>query len=313
MRPSNKEKAVRAATRTALTVPNENDDAADNNRAEIKGKTDGALAIKGNGATTLPEPVAIDPRPPKPSYKFVEPAQTPALAYLQGFKRWVGWEYQWVAGVEAVEDIHGKLRPATPGYWTKKPITRAEASAKTNDPDTWNTYPKILEGQKKRGFAGIGFVLDLKPAKRIRDPAERRKGDRLTGIDLDHCRDAATGIIDPWAQEIIDYAETYAEVSPSGEGIRLFALGKIRRALKCNDVGVEIYVDGRYLTFTGEHIAGTPDEIRPARKTIFALRERVRKLHAAAADDAARKNAEKAARREARRNTPDEEETYSSE
>jgi hypothetical protein len=64
------------------------------------------------------------------------------------------------------------------------------------------------------------------------------------------------------------------------------------------------------LTFTGEHIAGTPDEIRPARKTIFALRERVRKLHAAAADDAAKNNAEKAARREAWRNIPDEEKTY---
>jgi hypothetical protein len=298
MRPSNEEKAVRAAARTALTIPNENDDVADNNRAEIKGKTDTAHAKRCNGATTLPEPVATDPtaatRSPKPSYKFVEPAQTPALAYLQRFRRWVGWKYVWRAPMPAVEDIHGKLRPATPGCWTKKPITWAETSASTNDPNTWNTYAKVLEGQKKRGFTGIGFVLaakdySVKPAKTIRDPAERRNGDRLTGIDLDHCRDPATGIIDPWAQEIINCAETYTEVSPSGEGIRLFARGKIRSVLKYNSAGVEIYVGGRYLTVTGTHVAGTPDEIRPARKTIFALRERVRKLHAAAAAEAAKK------------------------
>lgn len=49
-----------------------------------------------------------------------------------------------------------------------------------------------------RKMAGVGFVLS--------------KDDGYTGIDLDKCRDAQTGVIEPGAAEIVASAETYKEI-----------------------------------------------------------------------------------------------------
>ncbi len=48
-----------------------------------------------------------------------------------------------------------------------------------------------------------------------------RPGSALVVGDLDDCRDPQTGQIDPWAQQILNAGQTYAEVSVSGTGIRL--------------------------------------------------------------------------------------------
>ena len=60
-------------------------------------------------------------------------------------------------------------------------------------------------------------------------------------------------------------------MSPSGEGIRLFALGKVERALKDDALGVEVYGTGRYLTVTGNRLEEAPDEIREAPRTLARL------------------------------------------
>src|SRR5207247_2399880 len=99
--------------------------------------------------------------------------------------------------------------------------------------------------------------------------------DNLTGADLDHVRDANTGKLEPWAAEIVAFAETYTEVSPSGTGLRIFWEGKIDKTIKSDPLSVEIYRSGRYLTITGQHLEGTPTEILPAPKTEAALRARV--------------------------------------
>ena len=45
------------------------------------------------------------------------------------------------------------------------------------------------------------------------------------GIDLDHCI-VTLVLLSSLAAEIIGYGESYAERSPSGEGIRIFVRGK---------------------------------------------------------------------------------------
>ena len=55
-------------------------------------------------------------------------------------------------------------------------------------------------------LSGIGFVLT--------------QGCGVVGGDLDDCRNPATGKLEPWAQTIVDEAETYFEVSPSEMGVR---------------------------------------------------------------------------------------------
>ena len=92
------------------------------------------------------------------------------------------------------------------------------------------------------------------------------------GIDLDTCRNPETGEIEPWAKEVIDRFQTYAEVSPSETGVKLFftyALadkpeidrlfdGKHGRSFKNGNgehpPAIEIYRSNRFFTVTEEEI-----------------------------------------------------------
>jgi archaellum biogenesis ATPase FlaH len=81
--------------------------------------------------------------------------------------------------------------------------------------------------------------------------------DSFIGIDLDGCRDKETGRVEPWALEIVLTFGTYAEVSPSGTGIKLF--GKTtkkwehrnKKPMGGDHVGIEVYQAGRYFAVTG--------------------------------------------------------------
>src|SRR5216110_148882 len=79
-------------------------------------------------------------------------------------------------------------------------------SASTDDPTTWGTFDQALARYARGGYDGIGYVCH---------------GD-ITGIDLDHCRNPETGLVEPWAQEIISRLSSYAyfATSPSTTGIR---------------------------------------------------------------------------------------------
>jgi hypothetical protein len=109
---------------------------------------------------------------------------------------------------------------------------------------------------ERHGLAGVGLVLT--------------SDDDMTGGDLDHCITDA-GSFSEVAAEIISYGETYAEISPSGEGIRVFARGKLGAPIKNDSIGIEVYCAGRYLTITGRQIEGTPCEIREAPRTLARL------------------------------------------
>src|SRR5262249_7250863 len=115
----------------------------------------------------------------------------------------------------------------------------------------WSSFAEALAACQRGNLDGVGFVL------------HRSKGDEapgLVGIDLDHCRDAESGIVAPWAQEIIGTISSYAEVSPSGEGVRIFLIGTLPpTGRKKGDY--ENYQSGRYVTVTGQHLDGTPPSI----------------------------------------------------
>ena len=93
---------------------------------------------------------------------------------------------------------------------TKVPYTAFNGrKAKPNDPKTWANFgvTKRTYNRNKEKYTGIGFVLT--------------NNDPYVGWDLDDCRNSETGVIEPWAQEIIDRLNSYTEISPSGTGIRL--------------------------------------------------------------------------------------------
>ena len=145
---------------------------------------------------------------------------------------------------------------------TKPPVNPHNGrGASHSRPEDWSSYAQAAAAVRRYRLAGVGFVLS--------------EDDGYTGVDLDKCRDAKTGQIEPWAQEIVNLAETYSEVSPSGTGIRMIARGKIESTIKCDPAHIELYRSQRYLTITGDHINGTPEDIRPAPKTLAALIARV--------------------------------------
>ena len=181
-------------------------------------------------------------QPPKPPYRFAGDLPAP-LEPLRASRQWLVWDYVW-------NDRKEK--------WDKPPRSAHTGRlASINNPDNLGTFPEAVATAARQELAGVGFLLT--------------PGDDWTGIDLDDCI-TDSGSYSPLAAEIIDYAETYAEVSPSGKGVRLFALGKVDKPLKHDASGIEVYGTGRYLTITGRQIERTPSEIRPAPRTLARLK-----------------------------------------
>jgi putative DNA primase/helicase len=174
-------------------------------------------------------------------------------AELKTMPHWVCWKYEW-----------------RDGKWTKPPFaSETGRHADSTDPATWTTFAKALTAYRNGSWEGIGFVPIIKLG--------------ITAIDLDHCRNPETGVVGPWAEEIIDEMRTYTEVSPSGTGIRIIAFGSKPSTDRYKKGDVEIYdgrtkegkQGGRYLTVTGQHLDGTPTTIKKRTKAIARVCERV--------------------------------------
>lgn len=140
------------------------------------------------------------------------------------------------------------------GKTTKVPYdAKTQKYASVTNPATWATFEQARTAFKAEGFDGVGFVLT--------------KDDPLVGIDLDHCIDRATGVIEPWALAVVDQIHSYTERSPSGNGLRIFVRGTLPSHGRKKGP-LELYQDGRYLTVTGNHLAGTPLTIEDRHTTL---------------------------------------------
>jgi len=128
----------------------------------------------------------------------------------------------------------------------KVPFQPNGTPAKSNDPTTWSEFCQC-HGQ-------LGFVFAAE--------------DGLFGVDLDGCIDDA-GEVQEWAMRIVNRFDTYAEISPSGRGIKLWGRGAMPggtgkkapvNSPACCDKksAIEAYDRGRYFTFTGERLPMAP-------------------------------------------------------
>jgi hypothetical protein len=171
----------------------------------------------------------------------------------------------------------------------KVPYCPKGGRAKSNDPTTWGTLDEAriradsllaIDGLPK----GVGFMLGL---------IDGTTG--VGGIDLDTCL-AADGTMATWAEEIVRRLSAYAEVSPSGTGVKVFfqygatALPLLRAAMeRKEDQGsgrkwswpagpgghppaIELYLDGRYFAVTERLYGDSPTGLRTVSKeTLFWL------------------------------------------
>src|SRR3954447_11480655 len=162
----------------------------------------------------------------------------------------------------------------------KVPYRTNGLPADTTKPSTWSTLDECEKALGRIAATGIGLVLAAE-----RDAVAGWAP--IVGIDLDGCRNPETGEIEPWALEIIRAFASYAEVSPSGTGVKIYCfvdpvptlaanklvLGKANGAGKAP--AIEVYVTARYFALTGDHLDGTPDELVDATEAFERLAARI--------------------------------------
>lgn len=153
-----------------------------------------------------------------------------APSELTAINRWVVWKY--VKG----ED----------GKFTKPPFQSENPNrlASTKEPSTWSTY---AEAQRAAHDGGVGFVI----------------GGGIAALDLDDCiRD--DGELEPWADELVNKSNSYAEVTPSRRGVRIigFATGERVHEKHNKPTGhVELYRGddcARFITISGTRLNQAP-------------------------------------------------------
>jgi hypothetical protein len=140
------------------------------------------------------------------------------------------------------------------GKPTKIPVRLDGTMAKANDPTTWDEFDTVREAFDPPKHAGVGFVFSA--------------DDPFCGIDLDGCRDPQTGLVAEWAREVILKLDSYAELSPSKTGVKVFcrAASPFAGGRKVEPPGlervcdktpaIEVYDRLRYFAVTGWQLRG---------------------------------------------------------
>ncbi|OGQ96502.1 MAG: hypothetical protein A2521_09465 [Deltaproteobacteria bacterium RIFOXYD12_FULL_57_12] len=139
---------------------------------------------------------------------------------LKSVPQWVCWKYEW----------NGKK-------WTKPPFQPNGFKASKTTPQHYSTFDKVLAAYEAGGFDGIGFVLTA--------------NDPFVAIDIDHCITDEDGL-SAFAKEMLGLFKSYAEISPSGGGLRIIVKGSIPRNIKKPEI--EMYHRDSYVTITGHEV-----------------------------------------------------------
>lgn len=145
-----------------------------------------------------------------------------------------------------------KLETDEKGKQRKIPYSALyNGKASTTNSRAWTSYENALQGLKSGKYGGLGFVLDKD----------------ITFIDLDHCK-SNNGVLTPLAENIIDnFKDTFIEVSQSGNGLHIFVLGTVKKAVKTKEI--ELYSTGRYAALTGNAV--NPVDLSEAQQRIDIL------------------------------------------
>lgn len=137
--------------------------------------------------------------------------------------------------------------------------------ASVKDPGTWARYQDAVAAYEGGGLDGIGILLGYE----WQGP-NFQMGKSLSGFDFDNCVHPETGEIDPKVLELLKALNSYAEISPSGRGVKGFVFGPLMPG-RCRQPGVEIYGPGRYFTVTGRHVEGLPRRVEERGSVVMLL------------------------------------------
>lgn len=172
-------------------------------------------------------------------------------AELKQLPRWTLWRYQ----------IRGDAK-------AKVPIGLRNGQAiSVTDRENHHPFEEVIAALEHGDVVadGVGFIFV--------------KEDGLIGIDLDGCIDDEGRLADE-ARTVLDELGSFAEISPSGRGIKIIARG-VKPGRLCNMrsvlgiAGVEMYDDKRFFTITGRRWEEAPLTITRAQAAVDALYRRV--------------------------------------
>lgn len=167
-------------------------------------------------------------------------------ATMRAAARWAPWRAEW----NPKKRKYGKVphRADQIEYGLSNKTTKG-----------WTTFDAAMAAYRAnpKKFAGVGYIMTAQQD--------------VIGVDLDHCRDADTGEVAPWALELAAKLDSYTEVSPSGTGLHIIVAGHVPEDWANHEQGVEVYSGNvpRFLAITGERLAGSPCEVRPAKLPVL--------------------------------------------
>lgn len=151
---------------------------------------------------------------------------------LKRIDRWVLWSFV------------SKTKKSGETKWDKVPFTIHGTFASTTDSSTWSTFEEVRDAFLLGDYDGVGIVIN---------------GQNFHGIDLDDCRDPATGALNDFAQSVLSRVKGYAEASPSGTGVKIFTPTNLDVSRTKKEL--ELYNNGRYFTVTGHVLPGREEFI----------------------------------------------------
>lgn len=132
-----------------------------------------------------------------------------------------------------------------------------------NKKENWTDFETALEGLERSGCDGLSFVLT--------------EDDPFVCIDLDNVKDSFEDV-----QDIIsDFGETYKEISVSGNGVHIFAKGRIHKNINNQAYHFEMYKSNKCIAMTGD-VIGTCTEVKNEQYKLnlyyekYAIKETIR-------------------------------------
>lgn len=170
---------------------------------------------------------------------------------LRDLPGWLIWRY---------EQIEGEPKPRKVPYWAKGG-KRWGVHGRPEDRANLVTFDAARAAAITRGFNGVGLALMPEFG--------------IVALDFDECM--VDGGVHPDVENLV--AGTYAEYSPSGNGVRAFMRGQLgnnKSPVKGNPYGFETFSTKGFVTVTGRvlditELLGDEDKIADVPQTIVDL------------------------------------------
>jgi hypothetical protein len=162
---------------------------------------------------------------------------------------WLVWRY---------EHVDGEAKARKIPYYTSGQ-RRHGVQGRPEDRQQLTTFDAAKTAAMRKGFDGVGLALLPEWG--------------VVALDFDHCM--SDGGVHPDVERMV--AGTYAEYSPSGEGVRAFMRGQVGNNKSMGEpFGFEVFSSKGFVTFTGNRLditdlLGCEDSVIDVTEDVLAL------------------------------------------